>query len=328
MNVGGASGRDAVVAALKSGSAATGVDFNFLLRTAQRESSLNPSAKARTSSASGLFQFIDQTWLSTLKTHGAKHGYGRFAEMIERGANGRLSVPDADARRKVFDLRLDATAASLMGAELASDHASYLRGRIGREPTGGELYAAHFLGPVGSAKLIVANEQSPGAAAASLFPAAAGANRSIFYRGGGALSVADVYAKLTRSADAATTTIAAVARPVAAAIEVARHSIAPTAITVRELTAPVRSAAREALAPTVRAVREAATPVSRAVEVVAEAAHAPDPVAAALRRAERVRRDAMLVDLILGEQAGGGGTSGSSPFSAELLSLLASAKSR
>jgi hypothetical protein len=162
----------------------------------------------------------------------------------------------------VLDLRFDATAAARMGAELAADSASYLRGRIGREPTGGELYAAHFLGPVGSAKLILAKEQTPDASAASLFPAAAGANRSIFYRGGGALSVADVYAKLTRSGDAAGAVVtaaarpiaAAVAKPVAAAVEAVRERVAPAAISVRELTTPVRVAAREAAAPAIRAV--------------------------------------------------------------------------
>ncbi|HLV85239.1 MAG TPA: transglycosylase SLT domain-containing protein [Devosia sp.] len=40
-----------------------GVDFDYLLQTAMRESSLNPQAKAQTSSAVGLFQFLESTWL-------------------------------------------------------------------------------------------------------------------------------------------------------------------------------------------------------------------------------------------------------------------------
>jgi hypothetical protein len=86
-----------------------------------------------------------------------------------------------------------------MAGELASDHAAYLRGRTGREPTGGELYAAHFLGPQGSAKLIEAAQQSPGAIAASLFPDAAAANHPVFYRDGRALTVSEVYADLGRT---------------------------------------------------------------------------------------------------------------------------------
>ena len=87
----------------------------------------------------------------------------------------------------------------LTGHAWEADHAAYLRGRTGREPTGGELYAAHFLGPQGSAKLIEAAQQSPGAIAASLFPDAAAANHGVFYRDGRALTVSEVYADLGRT---------------------------------------------------------------------------------------------------------------------------------
>lgn len=186
-----------VEAAIQRASNATGVDFGFLMRAAKRESGYNPSAHARTSSAAGLFQFVDQTWLATLKQHGAKYGYARYAELIQQGANGRYYVPGAQARATVMDLRLDPHAAALMAGELASDHAAYLRGRVGREPTSGELYVAHVLGPQGSARLIEAVRQSPSANAAALFPEAAAANRGIFFRAGRAASVSQVYADLT-----------------------------------------------------------------------------------------------------------------------------------
>lgn len=190
--------RGVVQAAIQRASEATGVDFGFLMGAAKRESGYNPGAKAQTSSAAGLFQFVEQTWLSTLKRHGAKYGYARYADLIQQGADGRFHVNGTDARRAVMDLRLDPHAASLMAGELASDHASYLRGRVGRDPTSGELYAAHFLGPQGSARLIVAARTTPQASAADMFPEAAQANRSIFFREGRAASVAEVYANLTR----------------------------------------------------------------------------------------------------------------------------------
>jgi len=202
MSVGPVEGFGGVETALRRAAEATGVDFGFLMKTARRESALNPQAKAKTSSAAGLFQFVEQTWLSTLKRHGAKHGLGRFAELIGRGADGRLRVSGED-RRAVMNLRFDPQAASLMAGELAADHAAYLRGRIGREPSAGELYAAHFLGPAGSAKLIEAASERPAASAASLFPDAAGANRPIFYKDGRAKTVAEVYADLTRTGGAA-----------------------------------------------------------------------------------------------------------------------------
>jgi hypothetical protein len=194
--------RAIVEQAIERASKATGVDFGFLMKTAGRESSFNPRAQASSSSAAGLFQFVEQTWLSTLKQHGSKHGYARYADLITKTSDGRYRVAGDEARRAVMDLRLDPHAASLMAGELASDHAAYLKGRVGRSPTAGELYAAHFLGPQGSARLIKAVESQPGAAAASLFPDAARSNRSIFYRDGKARTVGEVYANLTRTGGA------------------------------------------------------------------------------------------------------------------------------
>ena len=189
-----------VEAAIQRASQATGVDFSFLLGTARRESGYNPSAHAKTSSAAGLFQFVDQTWLATLKRHGSKYGYARYADLISQGSDGRYYVLGGEARQAVMDLKLDPHAAALMAGELATDHASYLRGRMGRDPTAGELYAAHVLGPQGSARLIEAVQRSPRVAANDLFPQAAAANHPIFYRDGRPASVTEVYDNLTRGA--------------------------------------------------------------------------------------------------------------------------------
>uniref|UniRef100_B0T763 Transglycosylase SLT domain-containing protein n=1 Tax=Caulobacter sp. (strain K31) TaxID=366602 RepID=B0T763_CAUSK len=194
--------RSVVESAIQRASSATGVDFTFLMGAAKRESGFNPNAKAGTSSASGLFQFVDQTWLSTLKKHGAKYGYARYADLIQQGSDGKYRVTGDEARKAVLGLKLDPHAASLMAGELTSDHASYLRGRVGRSPTAGELYAAHFLGPQGSARLIEAVNASPGASAAAMFPDAAAANRTIFYREGRPATVGEVYANLTRTGGA------------------------------------------------------------------------------------------------------------------------------
>src|SRR5271168_53920 len=92
--------------AIQRASNATGVDFHFLMGTARRESGYNPEAKAKTSSAAGLFQFVDQTWLATLKRHGSKYGYARYADLIQQGSDGRFHVSGDEARRTVMDLRL------------------------------------------------------------------------------------------------------------------------------------------------------------------------------------------------------------------------------
>lgn len=199
MSVGAIPASGGVEAAIRRASNTTGVDYDFLMRTARRESAFNPNARAPTSSASGLFQFIEQTWLATVKQHGAKHGYGQYADLIHRGSDGRWRV-EGSARNVVLDLRFDPQAASTMAAELTASNAAYLRGRTGREPGAGDLYAAHFLGPAGAAQIMEAMQTRPGASAAAMFPQAAAANRSIFYRDGRSATVAEVHANLQRSA--------------------------------------------------------------------------------------------------------------------------------
>jgi hypothetical protein len=199
--------KQAVGAAIQSASEATGVDFDFLMRTAKRESGYNPSAKAPSSSAAGLFQFVEQTWLGALKRHGAKHGYGDYADLIQGSGDGHLSVSGGNAKKAVMALRLDPRAASLMAGELASDNAAYLKGRVGRDPTSGELYIAHFLGAKGSADLIETAQLRPAVPAASLFPEAASANPSIFYRDGRAASAGEVYSALTHGQPGQTATL-------------------------------------------------------------------------------------------------------------------------
>ena len=66
--------RAEVMSALRTASAKTGVGFDYLVKTAQRESNFDPGAKAGTSSATGLFQFTDATWLNMLDRYGDKHG--------------------------------------------------------------------------------------------------------------------------------------------------------------------------------------------------------------------------------------------------------------
>jgi hypothetical protein len=187
--------------AIANASQATGMDFDFLMTTAVRESSLNPRAEARTSSATGLFQFLDATWLTTMKRHGAKHGYSGEAALIDIGADGKPNVSDPTMRRVILDMRYDPEVSARMAAEFANDNADYLRARTGQEPQPGDLYAAHFLGAGGAAELLNAVRDTPWASAASLFPSAAAANRSIFYReGGGARTVSEVLENLRATA--------------------------------------------------------------------------------------------------------------------------------
>lgn len=170
-----------IIDAITQASTRSGVGFDYLLTTAQRESSLNSQAKAKTSSASGLYQFVKQTWLSTLKAHGADHGLGHFADAIERTCEGKCYVADPAREAEILALREDPTAAAAMAAALASDNAGILKDRLGREPTDGEVYAAHVLGASGAVKLLALAASDPRAAASLSFPEAAASNRGLFY---------------------------------------------------------------------------------------------------------------------------------------------------
>ncbi len=200
--------QERISAALVDASRRTGAGFDYLLKTAQRESNFNPSAKARTSSATGLFQFIDSTWLGVMQRNGERFGLGREAAAIETTGGGRYTVRDADMRAHIMALRKDPQVAALMAGAFTEDNASYLQRNIGRHPNDGELYIAHFLGAGGAAKMISLAESRPGERAADHFPAAARANKPIFYSGGKARTVAQVYANLIAKHDATTTPVA------------------------------------------------------------------------------------------------------------------------
>ena len=109
---------------------------------AKIESNLNPNAKAPTSSAGGLFQFIDGT--------AARYG---LRNKLDPQAN-------ADA-----------------GVRHTRDNIDGLRKSLGRDPTPGEVYLAHFSGFGAAQKLASAGSGTPTSEIFS--PAAIRANRSI-----------------------------------------------------------------------------------------------------------------------------------------------------
>jgi hypothetical protein len=190
--------RARIAGAIKQAASTTGTKFEYMLATAKMESDFNPTAGASTSSARGLYQFIDQTWLGTVKEAGAQLGYGKYAAAITKSPSGAYSVSDPAARTAIMKLRDDPVASSSMAGVLTQSNSFKLTGMIGRRPTDGELYMAHFMGVGGAARLISNAEDNPQASGAQLFPNAAAANRSIFYDSSGrARSVSEVYSVIT-----------------------------------------------------------------------------------------------------------------------------------
>ena len=178
-------------AALKSASHQHGVSFDYLFATAKRESSLNPLAQAKTSSAAGLFQFIEQTWLAAVKTYGDQHGLSDAANTISKDATGRYSISDPEKRQAILDLRYDPEKAAGLAAALTADNRDRLQTKLGRSITDSHLYAAHFLGLGGASRLLSAKPDELGT---TLFPKAAKANPAIFFDNGRPKTVAQILA--------------------------------------------------------------------------------------------------------------------------------------
>lgn len=197
-----------VEAAIARAAEATTVDFGYLLAQAEVESSMNPEARAGTSSATGLYQFIESTWLDTVKKHGHRFGMGALAEQIDVTASGNAIVADPAQREAILALRSDPQIASLMAAGLAEDNRAHLAPILGRQPDHAELYLAHFLGAGGAGRFLAEMQADPSQSAAALFARPAAANRAIFYAPDGSprslAGVMDVLAgKLERALDRA-----------------------------------------------------------------------------------------------------------------------------
>ncbi|GAA4768422.1 transglycosylase [Stakelama sediminis] len=171
--------------AIAAASKRTGIDFDYLLGQAQVESGLRPDARASTSSASGLYQFIDQSWLGIIKQHGAEHGLGWAADSITQTSGGRYTVSDPSLRKSILALRNDPQTSAIMAAEHAADNKAALENTLDRNVTGTDLYMAHFLGLGGARSFLSAMQSSPDRTGASMFPAAARANRNVFYASNG-----------------------------------------------------------------------------------------------------------------------------------------------
>jgi hypothetical protein len=200
IRAGGSTIQPEVLNSIQKASASTGVDFSFLMAQASRESSFNPSAKASTSSATGLYQFVEQTWLGTFKEHAADYGQAELASAITKRSDGRYTVSDPAARKQILDLRKDPTLNAAMAAELASDNKAKLEAALGRPIEATDLHLAHFLGLSGALRFIRKLDSDPSTTGAAMFPRAAAANASVFYdKNGNARTVAEIYNRMNNS---------------------------------------------------------------------------------------------------------------------------------
>jgi hypothetical protein len=193
-----------IVETIMRASGETDVDPVYMMALADKESSFIPANKAGTSSAEGLFQFISSTWLEVVKTFGDKHGLAEEAAAIET-IKGELTIADSATRERVLGLRRDPYLSALMAAEMMKRDRAKIERRLGREITRSEFYLAHFFGVDSASKFMALVDDKPKQSAPKVFPAAAKANKNLFFAKKGKktrhLSVAEVYEKLDKMID-------------------------------------------------------------------------------------------------------------------------------
>ncbi len=175
-----------IVAAIRLSSVRTGVNFSYLMKLAATESNFGPASEAATSSATGIYQFTHDTWLNTIKTHGAKYGLvAEYAENIEyyetRYGHQRPTVRDESMYQHLLALRKNPRISAIMAAEMVRDNQQILADSFDREPTETDLYLTHFLGTDEAIAFLQSLQQSPDAHAVELFPMAASSNHAIFH---------------------------------------------------------------------------------------------------------------------------------------------------
>ena len=175
-----------IVAAIRLSSVRTGVDFAYLMKLAATESNFEPESEALSSSATGMYQFTRDTWLNTLKTHGAKYGLvadyaGKIEHHVTRSGYERPMVQDKTTYQYLLDLRKSPRLAAIMAAETVRDNQQKLANSFDRKPTETDLYLAHFLGVDDAITFLKSLEQSPDRHADELFPAAARSNYDVFH---------------------------------------------------------------------------------------------------------------------------------------------------
>lgn len=189
--------RNAIQGFISDAAAETGVLPRYLTHLAEKESSFDPVAAAGTSSAKGLYQFIESTWLDLVRRHGASYGLEALAGRIELNDRGRPTVANARLKRQILNLRFDPKFSSLLAAHYTEENLDYLERALGRRPNYAEAYIAHFLGAPSAATLFKARVERPEVSAVDLFPAAARANRVFFYDAQGrGVTVAELYRRL------------------------------------------------------------------------------------------------------------------------------------
>jgi hypothetical protein len=157
-------------------------EFTALLAQVVGETAFKQNSVNKQTGAAGPFQFVKQTWLSMVKTHGAELGVKPdLVAQITTDAQGHLKVADPGALKDILELRHDVALSSKMATKLMAENAAQLRHILHRHPSEAEVHLAFLLGAAGAGRLITAAATTPNIAANEVVAPAAAANPSLFH---------------------------------------------------------------------------------------------------------------------------------------------------
>jgi hypothetical protein len=193
----------AILAAIRLAGLRTGVEFSYLMELAAVESNFDPQARAKTSTASGLYQFKDESWLDAIQAYGEDYGLGYYVEQVgyRLDDDGMMQpfIEDTAVQQRVLELRFIPRLAALMAAEQVRSSREQLAYSLERQPDRTELYLTHFFGTSGAISFLKELAVNPGRIAGEIFPGPARRNRSIFQtRNRTPRTVAEIYQLLAR----------------------------------------------------------------------------------------------------------------------------------
>lgn len=122
------------------------VSEEYVRKVSKVESGNNPNAKAKTSTATGLFQFTQSSWLDSVSQLAPEYG------------NNPDGTPKK--REEILALRTNPTVATEVFKRFTASNGSSLE-KSGIPTTDANMYLAHFLGTPSAKKVLLADDETP-----------------------------------------------------------------------------------------------------------------------------------------------------------------------
>ena len=184
----------AVMNALQAAAQESGVDPDLLAAVAWRESRFDPKARNRSSSAKGLLQFTNATWLQMIRDYGSTYNEARYAGAIRKDKSGALVVSGKHVRTAILQLRSDPVLSAKFAAENMRRERAAIQDRLGRSVIPADLYLLHVLGPTGTLRFLTAASQRPSEPSTEVIDWKVLRNAGLLASDGRPLTTANTYA--------------------------------------------------------------------------------------------------------------------------------------